>query len=99
MNFNWQGEAPTVGILWGLGILVGFQGGMITTALTCSESIAQAVGDERLWRETGTAKGSDPSPGPWKTMFISPYTVSIHVSDPVLHWGFGLASGSSVPRA
>lgn len=88
MNFSWEGEAPTVGLLWGLGILVGFQGGMITTALTFSETIHWVVCDERLWREAGSPRGSDPSPGPIKAMFMS-YQI-MQLSEPVLHWLFGL---------
>ncbi|EJD06636.1 uncharacterized protein FOMMEDRAFT_144598 [Fomitiporia mediterranea MF3/22] len=92
-NSDPKGEAPTIGMLWGLGILVGFQGGLITTMLQCSESIAAAVSDEHLWREAGTEHGTDPSPGPFKRMFISGHTTAIHISDPVLHWLFGLAVG------
>ncbi|KAI5115702.1 hypothetical protein M0805_001238 [Coniferiporia weirii] len=92
MNFGWNGEAPTAGLLWGLGFLIGFQGGIITTALTCSQVLAAVVRDERLWREAATTKGTDPKPGLLKaTYFISWQNFAIQAADPVLHWMFGLA--------
>ncbi|KAI5119846.1 hypothetical protein M0805_008412 [Coniferiporia weirii] len=92
MNFGWNGEAPTAGLLWGLGFLVGFQGGIITTALTCSQVLAALVRDERLWREAATEKGTDPKPSLLKvTYFISWQNFAIQAADPILHWMFGLA--------
>ncbi|KAI5119839.1 hypothetical protein M0805_008405 [Coniferiporia weirii] len=91
MNFGWNGEVPTAGLLWGLGILVGFQGGIITTALTCIQMLAALVRDERLWREAATERGSDPAPGPFKAIFISWQNMAIHAADPIAHWLFGLA--------
>lgn len=92
MNFGWEGEAPAAGILWGLGILVGFQGGMITTALTCAESIAQAVGDERRWREAGQI-GAHRSPGFFRKMKPYAYRLVLSIAEPGFHWLYGLAVG------
>ncbi|KAH8117779.1 hypothetical protein DFH11DRAFT_1807898 [Phellopilus nigrolimitatus] len=91
MTFGWQGNAPTAGLIWGLGILVGFQGGIVTTALTCTQTLVALVRDEWLWREAGSEKGSDPSPGFFKIFFLSWQSIAIHAADPILHWLFGLA--------
>ena len=93
MNLGWEGEAPTIGMLWSLGILAGCQGVLLTTILTCSEATAHVVSEERLWREAGTEKGTDPSPSLLKKMTMSWHTIFTHLSDPVLHWLFGLAVG------
>ncbi|KAL5503924.1 hypothetical protein ACEPAH_7996 [Sanghuangporus vaninii] len=93
MNFGWEGEAPTIGMLWSLGVLAGCQGVLLTTVLTCSEATAQVVSEERLWREAGTKQGTDPSPSLLKKMCMSWHTIFTHLSDPVLHWLFGLAVG------
>ncbi|KAH8117792.1 hypothetical protein DFH11DRAFT_1723817 [Phellopilus nigrolimitatus] len=91
MTFGWQGNAPTAGLIWGLGILVGFQGGIVTTALTCTQLLVALVRDEWLWREAGSEKGSDPSPGFFKIFFLSWQSIAIHTADPILHWLFVLA--------
>ncbi|KAI5119844.1 hypothetical protein M0805_008410 [Coniferiporia weirii] len=91
MNIHWSGEAPTAGVLWGFGILVGYQGGVLTSALVCTQAIASLIRDERLWRAAATDKGTDPAPSPLKNLFISRHILVIHIADPVLHWMFGLA--------
>ncbi|KAI5119841.1 hypothetical protein M0805_008407 [Coniferiporia weirii] len=91
INFSWDGEVPTAGFLWGLGILIGFQGGIVTVALTCTQALAAMIFDEELWREAATENGSDPKPGPFKGLSISWQIAAIHFADPVLHWLFGLA--------
>ncbi|KAI5119843.1 hypothetical protein M0805_008409 [Coniferiporia weirii] len=91
MDITWNGEAPTAGVLWGFGILAGFQGGILTTATICTQAIAALVRDERLWREAATEKGTDPSPSPFKSLLLSKHILVIETVDPVLHWMFGLA--------
>lgn len=92
LTFSWAGEAPTAGLLWGLGILIGFQGGIVTTAVTCAELLCALLRDEQLWREAVSPKGTDPSPNPVRVFFINWQTVVLHLSDPVLNWLFGLAA-------
>ncbi|KAI5119842.1 hypothetical protein M0805_008408 [Coniferiporia weirii] len=91
MNIGWNGVAPTAGVLWGFGILVGYQGCVLTSALVCTQAIAALVRDERLWRAAATEKGTDPSPGPIKVLFLSRHLLVIQIADPILHWMFGLA--------
>lgn len=93
LNFVWEGEAPTSGLLWGLAILVGFQGGIVTTALTCTQTLISMAYDERLWREVVSLEGSDPFPGILKPFVICWQTVAILIAEPTFHWLFGLAVG------
>ncbi|KAJ3804927.1 hypothetical protein F5876DRAFT_52663, partial [Lentinula aff. lateritia] len=95
LNFKWSGEAPVSGILWGLAILVGFQGGIVTTALTCTETLVSLDYDEKLWREATSKRGTDPSPSFLKKYIISWQPTAILLDDPFFHWLFGLAVGFS----
>ncbi|KAF9064959.1 hypothetical protein BDP27DRAFT_1298581 [Rhodocollybia butyracea] len=95
MNFSWNGEAPIAGLVWGLAIQVGFMGGIVTTALTCTETLVASTYDERLWGEIAHEKGSDHSPTFWKKYVVSWQPLAILMAEPVFHWLFGLAAGVS----
>ncbi|KAF9064969.1 hypothetical protein BDP27DRAFT_1425265 [Rhodocollybia butyracea] len=95
MNFSWNGEAPVAGLVWGLAIQFGFMGGIVTTALTCTETLVALSYDERLWGEIAHKKGSDYSPTFWKKYVVSWQPLAILMAEPVFHWLFGLAVGVS----
>ncbi|THU98981.1 hypothetical protein K435DRAFT_856085 [Dendrothele bispora CBS 962.96] len=88
-DLGWDGIAPTVGLVWSLAILVGFQGGIVTTALTCAQTIVDLACDQRMWMEI--LEGSDPNPHVLKKFSVSSYSYIIEIADPVYHWMFGLA--------
>jgi len=91
MTFGWIGEAPTSGMLWGLGVLVGFQGGIITTALTMTGTLTSLSRDETLWKEAASEKEADENPGVIKMMFTNWQCLAVHIAEPIFHWAFGLA--------
>ncbi|TFK56197.1 hypothetical protein OE88DRAFT_719863 [Heliocybe sulcata] len=91
MDFGWMGEAPTSGMLWGLGVLVGFQGGIITNALTMTGMLVSVSRDETLWKEAGSEKGADENPGVIKMFFTNWQCLAVHIAEPIFHWAFGLA--------
>ncbi|THU98980.1 hypothetical protein K435DRAFT_795264 [Dendrothele bispora CBS 962.96] len=81
LNLGWEGVAPTSGLLWGLATLVGFQGGIVTTALTSC--------DQRMWMEIHE-KGSDPNPHMFTKFMFCWHSYVIQIADPLYHWMFGL---------
>ncbi|KAK7454105.1 hypothetical protein VKT23_011617 [Stygiomarasmius scandens] len=94
---GWDGIAPSYGLLWGLAVVVGFQGGIVTTAMTCAQTILDLVCDQRLWMEIQNG-GSDPTPHIFKKFMICWHSYLIHFADPLFHWLFGLAANISADR-
>ncbi|THU98979.1 hypothetical protein K435DRAFT_856083 [Dendrothele bispora CBS 962.96] len=97
-TLGWNGVAPSFGLLWGIAVIVGFQGGIITTAMTCAQTILDLVCDQRLWREIYDVNGSDPKPHMFKKFVVCWHSYLIHLADPFFHWGFGLAVGISADK-
>ncbi|TFK56503.1 hypothetical protein OE88DRAFT_1729992 [Heliocybe sulcata] len=105
MQFQWTGEAPVAGVLWGMGILLGFQGGIVTTGVTAAQMLVGLSRDEYLWkaldvREDPTAPSASlrkrwvakiRQTALFKMFFLNWQTVVIHLAEPILHWLFGLA--------
>ncbi|KAF8875945.1 hypothetical protein CPB85DRAFT_1345280 [Mucidula mucida] len=90
MNLGWEGEAPDSGMLWGMGVLVGFQGGIITTAFTCVDLLLLLSRDERIWVDAAL-NGADMSPGLWRMLLPNWHKLVIYVMDPTFHWVFGIS--------
>ncbi|THU79289.1 hypothetical protein K435DRAFT_698128, partial [Dendrothele bispora CBS 962.96] len=97
LNLGWDGVAPTSGLLWGLAILVGFQGGIVTTALTCAQTILDLACDQQMWMEI-EKKGSDSKPHIFKKYVVCWHSYVIQVADPLYHWMFGLAVNISANK-
>ncbi|KAK7454092.1 hypothetical protein VKT23_011603 [Stygiomarasmius scandens] len=90
-NLGWEGKAPIFGLLWGLGILIGFQGGIVTTAMTCAQTLLDLECDNKMWMEIeDKEKGLDPDPHMFKQFKLSYNSYLIHIADPLFHWLFGL---------
>ncbi|KAI5119840.1 hypothetical protein M0805_008406 [Coniferiporia weirii] len=87
MNFNWDGQLPASGILWTLGILVGLQGGIVTSGVACVSVLVNMLKDEKLWRNT--SKMGDV--GQPRRTGIHKMQITILLVEPFLHWLFGLA--------
>ncbi|KZT27585.1 hypothetical protein NEOLEDRAFT_1176600 [Neolentinus lepideus HHB14362 ss-1] len=105
MQFQWTGEAPVAGVLWGMGILLGFQGGIVTTGVTAAQMLVGLTRDEYVWkaldrREDPTALSATVRKR-WlarirkltvfKMFFLNWQTFVIHMAEPIIHWLFGLA--------
>ncbi|KAK7454104.1 hypothetical protein VKT23_011616 [Stygiomarasmius scandens] len=97
LNLGWDGVAPISGLVWGLAILVGFQGGIVTTAMTCAQTILDLACDQRLWMEI-RGKGSDPNPHMFRKLMICWHSWVLHIADPLFHWLFGLAVNISADK-
>ncbi|THU98977.1 hypothetical protein K435DRAFT_513924 [Dendrothele bispora CBS 962.96] len=97
-TLSWNGVAPSFGLFWGIAVIVGFQGGIITTAMTCAQTILDLVCDQRLWEELYDVNGSDPKPHMLKKFTVCSHSYVIHLADPFFHWGFGLVVGLSANK-
>ncbi|KAF5366174.1 hypothetical protein D9758_005812 [Tetrapyrgos nigripes] len=97
LYLGWKGEAPSFVLVWGLAIFAGFQGGIITTSMTCLQTIIDLDNDQHLWLEI-YEKGSDPNPSVWRTFLLCYHSFVIHVADPLFHWLFGLAVNVSADK-
>ncbi|KAE9397004.1 hypothetical protein BT96DRAFT_1021036 [Gymnopus androsaceus JB14] len=68
-------------------------GGIVTSALTSTETLISMGYDEVLWTEVASKDGSDPSPTFWKK-YVATWMFGVLVFvEPFFHWLFGLAVG------